>query len=184
MSSHAQVQLQLDTTYSPPADIPADPVDMIYNSPEMDHMLEPVLVKVIYANGSLYMDPVEVTATTINSTNYNQANTEDSYTGVLCQHNKWSFYFGKCRFTESILGYTDRSCVELFCNTTDPLYPHGKVVIESENGIAKFYRLLHTKYTGSDRRRLRFSAMVDGNPLTVDSEEFDVHCKQLHAWKL
>ena len=170
LNSNAQVILELDPLFSPPATIPTEPSQMIYNAPEMDHMLESVIVKVKYANGTLYTDPVDVTATTILSTNFNQTNDGDTYNGTLCQHNKWSHRYNLCR-------YLDDDCIELSCDTSDLLFPLGKVVVTSEDGTASFERLLHTKYSGTDQRRLRFSATIDGDDVFVDSEEFDVQCK-------
>ena len=156
--------------YSPPAIIPSDPIDMIYNAPENDHMLEPVKVRVLSDGVNLLMDPVVVMATTILASNLNVPNTGDTYTGALCQHNKWTHRYGTCRFM-------DDGCVELNCNTTDPAYPMGKVEVTSENGVAVFERLLHTVYTGTDDRRLRFFVEVNGTNATVDSNAFEVDRK-------
>ncbi len=163
--------LRLDPMFSPPSTIPNNPADMIYNAPENDHMLQPVKVNVFSDAGTNYlMEPVMVIATTILAANFNISNTADSYTGTLCQHNKWTNTFEACR-------YSNNECVELSCNTSDPAYPLGKVEIMSENGIAVFDRLLHTRYTGSDNRRLRFFVQYNGTNATVDSNPFRVDCK-------
>ena len=163
--------LQLDSIYSPLASIPTDPALMYYNSPEMDHMLEPIMVKVLDDNGNLITEPVIVIATTILSTNWDQPdNTGDMYTGMLCQHNKWSSRYGTCRFR-----FDD--CIEMICNTSDPNYPLGKVEVESVDGVASFERLLHTKYSGDNQRRIRFTAAVNGVTVNVVTHPFDVTCK-------
>ena len=163
--------LQLDAVFSPPAVIPTDPTQMDYNAPEMDHMLEPIKVQVLDDNGDLILDPVMVTATTILTTNWNQTdNSGDTYTGTLCQHTKWSSRFGTCRFR-----FDD--CIEMTCNTTDPTYPLGKVEVESVDGVATFERLLHTVYSGSDERRIRFYADVNGTSISTVTNAFDVTCK-------
>ena len=168
----AQISLELDTDYSPPASIPTDPTELIYSAPAMDHILEPIKVRVLDVNGDLVNEPVTVIVTTILTTNWNQVgNPGDSYDGNLCQHNKWSHRFGRCRFE-------DDSCVELSCNTTDADYPLGKVEAVSEEGIAQFPRLLHTKQsTTTGQRRLRFYAEVNGTNATVVTNPFDVDCK-------
>lgn len=159
--------------YSPPAVIPTDPSEMTYNAPEMDYMLEPVKVLVKDSNGDLVMQSTTVTVTTILATNLNTpGNPGDNYTGILCQHNKWTHRFGTCR-------YMDDACIELNCNTTDPSYPLGKIEVETVNGIASFERLLHTMYTGTDLRRLRFYAEVNGTSATLDSHAFGVDRKHL-----
>lgn len=163
---NAQLSLQLDPMFSPPLSIPTDPARMTYNAPEHDHMLEPVNVRVL-SNGVNLMEPVTVIATTILASNLNVPNTGDNYNGTLCQHNKWTHRFGTCRFL-------DNNCMELNCNTTDPLYPLGKVEVTSVNGVASFERLLHTMYTGGNNRRLRFYAEFNGTTATVDSNIFGV----------
>ena len=163
--------LELDSTYSPPAVIPTDPALMYYNSPEMDHMLEPIKVRVVDDIGNLITEPVTVVATTILSTNWDQPdNSGDSYAGTLCQHTKWSSRFGTCRFR-----FDD--CIEMTCNTTDPNYPLGKVEVETVDGVASFERLLHTVYSGTDQRRIRFFADINGTMINVTTEAFDVTCK-------
>ncbi len=164
-----QLILQLDPIYSPPSSIPSNPADMIYNAPENDHMLEAVRVNILL-DGVHLIDPVTVTVTTILATNFNSSNTVDSYTGTLCQHNKWTSTFETCRFMNN-------DCVELNCNTSDPYYPLGKVEAMSENGIATFDRLSHTKYTGFANRRLRFFAQYNGSSTMLDSNPFGVDCK-------
>ena len=165
--------LELDSTYSPPAVIPSDPALMYYNSPEMDHMLEPIKVRVVDDNGDLVTQPVTVIATTILSTNWDQPdNSGDSYTGTLCQHTKWSSRFGTCRFR-----FDD--CIEMTCNTTDPTYPLGKVEVETVDGVASFERLLHTVYSDTDQRRIRFFADINGTMVNVTTEAFDVTRKFL-----
>lgn len=156
--------------FSPPSSIPTDPADMIYNAPENDHMLQPVRINVLSDGVNLLRESVIVTATTILATNVNMSNATDSYSGTLCQHSKWTSTFEACRFMNN-------DCIELTCNTSDPSYPLGKVEIMSENGIAVFERLLHTKYTGSADRRLRFFVEYNGTNATVDSNPFGVDCK-------
>ena len=169
--ANAQITLELDAVYSPPAVVPTDPADMTYNAPEMDYMLEPVKVLLKDSSSNLVTEPTIVTLTTILATNLNvPGNPGDTYGGALCQHNKWTHRFGTCR-------YMDDGCIELNCNTTDPNYPLGKIEVETVNGIATFDRLLHTKYTGADQRRLRFFAEVNGTSATLDSNAFDVDCK-------
>ena len=163
--------LQLDPTFSPPATIPTDPAEMYYNAPEMDHMLEPIKVRVLDDNGDLIMDPVVVTATTILTTNWNQPdNSGDTYNGTLCQHTKWSSRYGHCRFR-----FDD--CIEMTCNTTDSAYPLGKVEVESVDGVATFERLLHTVYSGSDDRRIRFYADINGTTVNTVTNAFEVTSK-------
>ena len=164
--------LELDSTYSPPAVIPSDPALMYYNSPEMDHMLEPIKVRVVDDNGDLVTQPVTVIATTILSTNWNHTGHEhpDPYTGTLCQHNRWSSRYGTCR-------YRFDDCMEMICNTTDPSYPLGKVEVKAVDGVASFERLLHTKYSGADQRRIQFSATINGVTVNAVTNPFDVTCK-------
>ena len=170
MSGAPEAHLELDSTYSPPAVIPTDPALMYYNSPEMDHMLEPIKVQVVDDSGNLIMEPITVIATTILSTNWNSTGAADSYTGMLCQHNKWSSRYGTCRFR-----FDD--CIEMICNTTDPNYPLGKVEVESVDGVATFERLVHTKYSGDNQRRIQFSATVNGVTVNTVTNPFDVTCK-------
>ena len=161
--------LELDSTYSPPAVIPTDPALMYYNSPEMDHMLEPVKVRILDDGGNLVMEQITVIATTILCTNWNNTGA-DPYTGMLCQHNKWSSRYGTCRFR-----FDD--CIEMICNNTDPNYPLGKVEVQSVDGVATFERLVHTKYSGVNQRRIKFSATVEGVAVNVVTNAFDVTCK-------
>ena len=162
--------LELDSTYCPPAVVPTDPALMYYNSPEMDHMLEPIKVRVVDDNGNLITEPITVIATTILSTNWNATLHADPYTGMLCQHNKWSSRYGTCRFR-----FDD--CIEMICNTSDPIFPLGKVEVNSVDGVASFERLVHTKYSGAHQRRIRFSAMVNGVTVNAVTNPFDVTCK-------
>ena len=141
---------------------------MIYSAPEMDHMLEPIKVKVLDANQDRITDPVTVTATTISSRSWKEPNnSSDAYSGTLCQHTKWSSRFGRCRFRFD-------NCVEMTCDTTDSVYPLGKVEVNTVNGMATFERLLHTKYSGTRKRRIRFTAIVDGVTITAVTNPFDV----------
>ena len=171
ISVNGTPSLQLDPVFSPPAVIPTDPAEMYYNAPEMDHMIEPIKVRVLDGNGDLIMDPVVVTATTILTSNWNQLdNSGDIYNGTLCQHTKWSSRFGRCRFR-----FDD--CIEMTCNTTDPEYPLGKVEVESVDGVATFERLLHTVYSGSDDRRIRFYADINGTTVNTVTNAFEVTSK-------
>ena len=67
--------LQLDPVYSPPAEIPTDPANMIYNAPKMDHMLKPIKVKILNSNKEPVMDPVMVTVTTVPSRGWKKLTT-------------------------------------------------------------------------------------------------------------
>jgi len=170
--------LELDPEYSPPATIPTDPRATVYSSPANDHMLEPVKVRVL-DGGNLVTDSVTVIATTIDEANFNVPNTGDTYSGIICTHRAYFSRFNWCRYL------VDGECEsELICNTTDSMYPLGKVEVESVNGVAEFPRLLHTEPSVGSNRRLRFTASHGGNTATVDSNPFAVHCKQTcaHAW--
>ena len=165
----AAPSLDLDSTYSPPAVIPTDPALMYYNAPEMDHMLEPIKVTVMDSETlNRITEPITVIATTILSTNWDQPdNSGDTYAGTLCQHTKWSSRNGRCRFR-----FDD--CIEMTCNTTDPNYPLGKVEVETVDGVASFERLLHTVHSGTDQRRIRFFADINGTVVNVTTEAFEV----------
>ena len=63
------------------------------------------------------------------------------------------------------------------CNTTDPNYPLGKVEVETVDGVASFERLLHTVHSGTDQRRIRFFADINGTVANVTTEAFEVTCK-------
>jgi hypothetical protein len=43
----------------------------------------------------------------------------------------------------------------MICNTTDPNYLLGKVEVESVDGVATFEHLVHTKYSGDNKQRIR-----------------------------
>ena len=152
--------------YSPPATIPSDPRELIYSAPAMDHMLEPVKVRVLDDNDNLITDPVTVVATTVLASGF----PGDLYDGILCTHNKWTHRVGRCR-------YMDDDCEELSCNSTDPSYPFGKVEVISENGVATFPRLLHTRPSTNGQRRLEFSAEINGTVVNITTHPFDVDCK-------
>ena len=164
----ATITLQLDPDYSPPASIPEDPTELIYNAPAMDHMLEPVKVRVLNSSGHLVTDSVTVVATTVLASSAGlTGNPGDTYNGTLCQHNLWTHRFLTCRFL-------DDNCTELSCNTTDPDYPLGKVEVVSENGIAEFPRLLHTEPSTNGQRILRFYAEYEGEDDTVETNALNV----------
>ena len=162
LCAFAQITLQLDSEHSPPATIPSDPMQQIYNAPAMDHMLEPVIVNILDSNGDLVTESVTVIATSILA-----AGGVDSYEGELCMHNKWTHRFFTCRFN------TD-NCIEMYCNNTDPDYPFGKIEVVSEDGVATFHRLLHTLPSTNGQRKLQFYAEVNGSNATVESNAFDV----------
>ena len=166
-----QIYLGLDLVYSPPAVIPEEGKDLIYSSPEMDHMLEPIKVWVLHtSNNSIVVEPVLVVATTILGSNGDDdGNPGDWYDGELCQHAFWFNRFWYPRY------FMDGG-VEMHCNKTDPLYPNGKVERWSKDGVAEFPRLLHTKYF-NETRRIRFFVTYSGvtsnittNPIRIDSE--------------
>lgn len=165
LGTSGQPKLELDATYSPPATIPSDPADLIYSAPAMDHMLEPVKVLILDDNDNLITEPVTVVATTVLASGL-----PDTYDGVLCTHNKWTHRFGLCR-------YLNDGCVELSCNSSDPSYPLGKVDVVSENGVATFPRLLHTKPSTNGQRELLFTALINGTEINVTSNPFNVDCK-------
>ena len=146
-------------------------MEMTYNAPALDYMLEPVKVNIL-DGGVPILEPVLVTATTILSTNENDSgNPGDPYPGTLCQHNKWSHRYAVCR-------YMFDDCIEMVCNTSDASFPLGKVEVLSENGVAEFHRLLHTLPTEAmGDRRLRFFASVNGTDVVVTSNAFSVDCK-------
>ena len=162
----AQLRLELDPEYSPPATIPSDPRELIYSAPAMDHMLEPVKVRVLDDNDNWITEPVTVVATTVLSSGL----PGDLYDGILCTHNKWTHRAGRCRYMED-------NCEELSCNSTDPSYPFGKVEVISENGVATFPRLLHTRPSTNGQRRLEFSAEINGTTVNVTTHPFNVDCK-------
>lgn len=131
----------------------------------MDHMLEPVKVLILDGNDNLITEPVPVVATTVLASGL-----PDTYDGVLCTHNKWTHRFGLCR-------YLNDGCVELSCNSSDPSYPLGKVEVVSENGVATFPRLLHTKPSTNGQRELLFTALINGTEINVTSNPLNVDCK-------
>jgi hypothetical protein len=169
VSGQSEIFLSLDQKFSPPTFTPSNPAVMYYNSPAMDHMLQPIKVRVVDDFGDRITEPsITITATTILGTNWDQPdNFGDTYTGTLCQHTKWSSRFGTCR-------YRFDDCIEMTCNTTDPNYPLGKVVAETVEGVATFERLLHTVYSGTDKRRIRFFGELNGTMLNVTTDAFDV----------
>lgn len=147
---------------------------MIYTAPAMDYMLEPVKVRV-KNNGNLLMQPVTVIATTIlATTSQDSKNVGDLYSGYLCQHNRRTHRSDTCR-------YTDDSCIEHKCVTTDPYYPLGKVEVQTVNGIATFDRLLHTVQSSLVQRRLRFYTEYNKQMTSVDSNAFRIDCKYGHT---
>ena len=162
----AQPRLELDPEYSPPATIPSDPRELIYSAPAMDHMLEPVKVRVLDDNDNWITEPVKVIATTVLASGL----PGDVYDGIICTHNKWTHRAGRCR-------YMDNNCEELSCNSTDPSYPFGKVEVISENGVATFPRLLHTRPSTNGQRRLEFSAEINGTTVNITTHPFNVDCK-------
>lgn len=169
--TQAGISLDLDPNFSPPASIPSDPTQLVYNAPAMDHMLEVVKVRVLDDSSNLVTEPVTVIATTILASNWNQQdNPGDTYNGTLCMHNEWTSRYGTCR-------YNLNNCEELYCNTTDTDYPLGKIEVISEEGVATFPRLLHTEPSVNGQRRLRFYAEVNGTNATVVTNPFDVDCK-------
>ena len=165
----AQPRLELDPVYSPPATIPSDPRELIYSAPAMDHMLEPVKVRVLDDNDNWITEPLTVIATTVLASGL----PGDLYDGILCTHNKWTHRYGRCR-------YMNDNCEELSCNSTDPSYPFGKVEVISENGVATFPRLLHTRTSTNGQRRLEFSAEINGTTVNITTHPFNVDLQA--AW--
>ena len=136
----------------------------------MDHMLEPIKVQVTDSE-NLITEPIAAIATTILSTNWNQSdNLGDAYAGTLCQHTKWSSRHGRCQFRFD-------NCIKMTCNTTDTNYPLGKVEVETVDGVASFEWLLHTVHSGTDQKRIRFFADINGTVVNVTMEAFEVTCK-------
>ena len=174
-SKGGQIYLELDPVFSPPATQPADSRDYVYSAPELDHMLQPIIVMVKHSkNNSLVMENVQVIATTIKDGNENEnGNPGDWYDGELCMHSFWFNRFWHNRY------YMDGG-VEMHCNNTDPGYPLGKVPVLSENGLAEFPRLVHTRYF-NETRRIRFFATHNGYTANITTNAVTVDCK--HKYK-
>jgi hypothetical protein len=163
-----QFRLEFVGDNQPPAHIPTVNEEMKFSVPAHRcwHHEVQVIVRVVRDDGSVITDPVAVTMTTILDANWPTHTVTDTYPGMVCD----------VKYRSPGRPYEAYFWVLQICDqaTKTSETPFGNVTYMTENGEARFHRLLHTHATENGLRRLLFMATINGVTKKLASNPIEV----------